>query len=260
MVMHSSLYRATVMHHRLAPTDHRFAYGIFLFCLDLDEIPTLARDLRLFGHNRKNVFEFRDADHLCAGADNLKDCLIAYVRSQGVQDPVSKVLLITHLRTLGYIFNPVSFYYCFGPGGEPVCCVAEVMNTYREVKLFLIRRDQYAGGMFRMIRPKHFYVSPFVDLDDMFEFRLALPGDRLRIHINDIDKGGKTFLVTSLTGVQRALTNRRLLGYLFRFPLITVKVILSIHWQALRLYVKRLPYHKKSSDPHLQQEVLYARH
>jgi DUF1365 family protein len=260
MVMQSSLYRSTVMHHRLAPTEHRFVYSIFLFCLDLDEIPMLARNLWLFGHNRKNVFEFRDADHLSEGTNRVKDSVIAYVRSKGVQDPVTKVLLITHLRTLGYIFNPVSFYFCYGPGDEPLCCVAEVMNTYREMKLFLIRRDHFARGMFRMVRPKHFYVSPFVDLDDMFEFRLALPRDHLRININDIDKRGNTFLVTSLSGEQRKLTNLRLLGYLVRFPFVTVKVIWSIHWQALRLYMKGLPYHTKASDPHLQQEVHYAGH
>ena len=258
--MQSSLYRSTVMHHRLAPTKHRFVYGIFLFCLDLDEIPMLDRNLWLFAHNRRNVFEFTDADHLSAGGERVKDSVLAYVRSKGVRDPVARVFLVTHLRTLGYVFNPVSFYYCFGPGDEPVCCVAEVMNTYREMKLFLIPREQFAGGTFRTVRTKHFYVSPFVDLDDMFEFRLALPRDTLRIHINDIDKRGNTFLVTSLTGERRELTNSRLLGYLFRFPLITVRIIWSIHWQALRLYVKGLPYRRKASDPHLQQEVYYARH
>ena len=248
------------MHHRLSPRKHRFVYDIYLFCLDLDEIPTLGRYLWFFGHNRRNLFEFRDADHLSMSGDKAKDSVISYARSKGVQDPITKVLLVTHLRTLGYIFNPVSFYFCFGPDDAPVCCVAEVMNTYREMKLFLIGRDHFDAGMFWMVRPKHFYVSPFVDLDAMFEFRVELPGDRLRIHINDLDKRGNAFLVTSLTGRKRELTNLRLLGYLFRFPLITVKLIWSIHWQALRLYVKGLPYHKKASNQHLQQEVHYARH
>ncbi len=257
--MHSSLYRSSIMHHRLAPKEHRFTYRIFLFCLDLDEIPVLARKFWLFGHNRKNVFSFRDADHMAGREGNVRDSLVAYLRSQGVREPVAKVLLLTHLRTLGYVFNPVSFYFCFGADGEPLCCVAEVMNTYREVKLYLVRADQFAGGMFRMVRPKHFYVSPFVDLDDKFEFRLAPPRERLQIRINDIDKQGHTFLITSLTGERRELTNLRLLGYFVRFPLITINVIWSIHWQALRLYAKGLPYHRKSSHPHLQHEVLHAR-
>ncbi len=258
--MHSSLYRSTIMHHRLVPREHSFVYGIFLFCLDLDEIPALARHLWLFGCNRKNVFEFRDADHLPPGAGTVKDRLLAYLRNGGVQEPVTRVLLLTHLRTFGYIFNPVSFYFCFGPGDEPVCCVAEVTNTFRESKLFLLGREKLAGGVFRAVRTKLFYVSPFIDLDERFDFRLAIPRTRLRIQINDIDDDGTTFLETSLTGEQRDLTNLRLAGYLFRFPLMTASVFWSIHWQALRLYLKGLPYRKKASDQHLQQEVYYARH
>ena len=258
MVIHSSLYRCRVMHHRLEPVEHRFVYDLFMFCLDLDEIPAIARSLWLVGHNRKNVFEFRDSDHLQFGPGTVKENVISYIRSKGVHGAIEKVLLVTHLRTMGYAFNPVSFYFCLGAADEPVCCVAEVMNTYRETKLFLMTRDEFDGGTFRALRQKYFYVSPFVDLDDTFEFRLAIPGDRLRMHIDDRDKTQKKFLLTSLVGERRSLTNARLLGYAFRFPLITLKVITAIHWQAMRLYLKKLPYHKKASNPHLQQEVFHA--
>jgi DUF1365 family protein len=257
-VMNSSLYRCRVMHHRLEPVEHRFVYDMFMFCLDLDEIPTIAQSLWLIGHNRRNVFEFRDTDHMRFGAETLKENVLSYVRSKGIHEAIEKVLLVTNLRTMGYAFNPVSFYFCLGVADQPVCCVAEVMNTYREMKHYLIARDEFDGESFHARRTKYFYVSPFVDLDDTFEFRLAIPGDHLRMHIDDKDKAQKKFLLTSLVGERKALTNSRLLGYALRFPLITLKVITAIHWQALRLYLKKLPYHKKASNPHLQKEVFNA--
>lgn len=259
-MINSLLYRCHVMHHRLEPVKHHFMYEIFMFCLDLDEIPVLARKLWLFGHNRKNVFEFRDADHLRFVAGTVKDNVISYARSKGVQGAIEKVFLVTHLRTMGYAFNPVSFYFCFGAADEPVCCVVEVMNTYREMKSYVITRNDFAGDQFHARMRKYFYVSPFVDLDDVFEFRLTIPGERLQVHINDIDKKQKKFLGTSLVGERRELTNMRLLGYMFRFPFITLKIIVAIHWQALRLYLKKLPYHNKASDQDLQREVFYAQH
>ncbi len=258
--MNSSLYRCRVMHHRLAPVEHRFVYNMFMFCLDLDEIPAIAQSLWLMGHNRINAFEFRDADHMRCGADTVKENVISYVRSKGVHEAIENVLLVTHLRTMGYSFNPVSFYFCLGVGGTPVCCVAEVMNTYREMKLYCMKQEDFDGESFHALRQKYFYVSPFVDPDDTFEFRLAFPGHRLRMHIDDRDKAHKKFLLTSLVGERRELTNARLLVYAFRFPLITLKVITAIHWQALRLYLKKLPYHKKASHPYLQREVLHGEH
>ncbi len=258
MVTHSCFYRCRVMHHRLGPVDHRFSYGVFMFSLDLDEIPEIARRLSLFGHNRKNLFEFREKDHNPSGAGSLKEQVILYARSHGVGEGIERVTLITHLRTMGYFFNPVSFYFCSGAGGAPVCCVAEVMNTYRERKLFLLGPDRFDGEAFRARFVKYFYVSPFVDLDDVFDFRLGVPGGGLRITIDDIDKRGRKFLVTSLNGERRELTNARLLGYAFRFPWITLGVLAGIHWQALRLYLKKLPYHTKASDKDLQREVYSA--
>ena len=260
MVINSSLYRCRVMHHRLKPVKHQFLYNIFMFCLDLDEIPLIARRLWLFGHNHRNIFEFRESDHLRFGAGTAKDNVISYARSKGVHDTIEKVFLITHLRTMGYAFNPVSFYFCFGAGHVPVCCVVEVMNTYREMKPYLITRERFDGKLFDARLLKYFYVSPFVELDDAFEFRLSIPGDRLQVHINDINKKKEKFLVTSLVGERRTLTNARLLGYMFRFPFITLKIIVAIHWQALRLYLKKVPYHKKASNQDLQREVFYARH
>jgi len=253
--MNSALYDCTVMHHRLEPRDHRFVYRIFMWCLDLDEIPALASRVFLLGHNRRNLFSFRETDHLAYGRGSLKEGVIAFARSQGESGEIARVLLVTHLRTMGHIFNPVSFYFCFGPQGEPRCAVAEISNTFGEMKPFFIPASEL--GLFRKEEEKLFYVSPFVHLQASFEFRLAAPGEMLRIAIDDI-AAGKKFLVTTLTGPRRELTNGRLLLYSLRFPFITLQVIGKIHWQAFRLWLKGIPYHKKTANPHLQQGVHHA--
>jgi DUF1365 family protein len=152
VVINSSLYRCRVMHHRFEPVKHHFVYDIFMFCLDLDEIPQIAQRLWLFGNNRKNVFEFRDTDHLRSNSGTVKENLISYARSKGVQDTIEKVFLVTNLRTMGYVFNPVSFYFCFGAADEPVCCIAEVSNTYREMKLYMIPRSDSRISAARILR------------------------------------------------------------------------------------------------------------
>src|SRR5438128_2461914 len=132
--MNSSLYTCDVMHYRLEPKKNRFVYRIFMFSLDLDEVSVAARTLWLFSRNRFNLFNFRDSDHMEPAGRTVKENILEYVRSHGVDLPEGRVVLVTHLRTLGYIFNPVCFYFCFDAVGKPACAVVEVENTYREKK------------------------------------------------------------------------------------------------------------------------------
>lgn len=256
--MTSSLYDCTVMHHRLRPVRHRFVYRLFMFCLDLDEIDSLAARSWFMSRNRWNLFSFRDSDHLQRGHATVRENLIDLIRSRGITEEIGKIYLITHLRTLGYVFNPVSFYYVFDTFGTPLCAVAEVHNTYREQKNFIARPDARTGDTFRMMEQKFFYVSPFVDLDAFMDFRMKVPTDQLRIRIDDVQHTNK-LIVTTLTGERKPVTDRMLLWYALRFPLVTVQVIFKIHWQALLLYVKGLPYHPKNANHHLQKEYAHAK-
>lgn len=257
MELNSCLYECTVMHHRLSPKKHHFRYRIFMLALDLDEIDQLDRRLFGFSRNRWNLYTFRDRDHLTLpGLEHatVRDNLHAWLEEQGVKLPTdSRIQLITLPRVLGHIFNPVSFYFCLDSAGAPLCAVVEVGNTFREMKPYLLR-EPVAKETFRLVTPKHFYVSPFSDLDLCFDFKLRLPGDLLDIHIDD-RKGEERVLLSALTGRRAALTSLRLWWFALKYPLITLKVIALIHWHALLLWMRRLPFHRKAAEPQLQRGV-----
>lgn len=255
--MNSCLYECSVMHHRFTPKVHHFAHDIFMCYLDLDELDLVAKKIHLFGHNRKNLYSFRDADHEPAGEKPLKERILAFIRHQDIDPgPLCRVMLLTLPRVLGYIFNPISVYYCFDAAGQPVCAVVEVGNTFREMKLYLLRREDLAAGLtFSKLVPKHFYVSPFSSLDLSFDFRLKIPGAALDIQIDDRD-GDEKALISTLAGRRAGLTNRNLCWFTLKYPLVTLKVIFLIHWHALRLWLKHVPFHRKAANLPLQQEVL----
>ena len=260
--MNSCLYECCVMHHRITPKEHSFRHRIFMLALDLDEIDTLAARIPFLSRNRRNLYEFRDRDHLTLpGLERatVKENLTAYLAQNGIRFPSGgRISLITLPRVLGYIFNPVSFYFCADAAGSPLCAVVQVGNTFREMKPYLLR-EPAGEDSFRLITPKHFYVSPFSALDlafDLaFDFKLRVPGEHLDIHIDDRE-GERRVLVSALTGKRAPLTAARLAWFTLKYPLITLKVIGLIHWHALLLWAKRVPFHRKAANPGLQRDVL----
>jgi len=258
--MNSSLYKATVMHHRLAPKKHRFHYNVFMFYIDLDELEVLKKKLTLFSLNRFNVFSFRDKEHLQLPIDapdtskNTKQHLLDYLNQCGLTDPVGKIMCLTNLNILGYNFNPVSFYFVFDTHQTPLCSVAEVSNTFREMKPFFLGKDLLENNKFHLNTTKYFYVSPFFNHDANFDFNFSIPGDKLNIRIDTFEKEERVFIST-LTGTKKQLNNLNLLWYSIRFPFLTFRIIILIHWNALLLWIKKIPYHKKNDLLNLQRDV-----
>lgn len=258
--MNTSLYECHVMHYRLEPKKNRFVYKLFMFSFDLDEIDSWAKRLWLLSRNRFNLFSFRDSDHLQRGFKTAKENILDFVASKGVHLENPRIVLLTHLRMFGHFFNPVCFYFCFDrPNDKPLCVVAELTNTYREMKPYLLGPECLRDGEFDRRVVKNFYVSPFMDLDAEFDFRLQVPGEAVNLYIDDY-KQGKKVLLSSVTGRRVPLSDGRLMWYILRFPVITLQVITLIHWQALVLWLKRVPHIKKAANPELQQEVYNARH
>ncbi len=250
----SAIYECRVMHHRLAPKVHRFDYRVFYLWLDLDNLDELDRSQALFSRNRWNLFSFRDQDHFHDDGRDVKTKLLAWLDTKRFNtSQIARVKLLTFPRVLGYIFNPVCFFYCFDSAGDPICAVTEVTNTFHEKKPYLLS-DRDPKGCFRLLTPKHFYVSPFTDLDLSFDFKLRIPDETLEIHIDDRE-GDSRLLLTALTGNRRPLTTSALLACAIKYPLLTLRVIFLIHWHAFRLWLKRLPVRRKAADPHLQRDV-----
>ena len=267
------------MHARLHPRKHRFVYRLFLFALDLDELPSLPRRLRLFSLERPNLYSFRDRDYLpthqplhqpstpppavCHLIDDkprdLKARVIAFLATRGIDLAGGRVLLVTLPRILGHLFNPVSFYFCFDRTGRPVAALAEVTNTFREVKPYFIPPAPSADpaatvSSFRIRTPKHFYVSPFSDVDVAFDFHLRAPGEQLSIQIDD-HAGATRTLTSTLAGPRRELTSARLAWFTLKYPLLSLRVVALIHWHALRLWLKRVPWFPKAARPADQRDL-----
>ena len=262
--MNSCLYKATVMHNRLSPKEHSFHYDIFMFYLDLNEIDTLSSRLKFMSRNKFNLFNFRDKDHLQLPREkpdtvkNTRQHIKDYLAINSVQIGEGKIMVLTNLCTLGYQFNPVSFYFCYNELNEPVCSVVEICNTFKEMKPYFLGGESLNENRFKLRIPKFFYVSPFIDMDTYFDFDLNIPDQKMKIKIDDYDKEGNRFFISTLTGEKKPLTDVNLLIYFFSFPLITLKVITLIHWQALKLWLKKLPFHKKEANTDLQREVFRA--
>jgi DUF1365 family protein len=231
----SAVYTGTLVHARRTPTRHVFRYPISYWLFDLDELAELERRLRLFSVNARNLVSLRDRDHF-DGTMPLKQAVLDLAG-----DPtIERVLMLTQPRVAGYVFNPVSFCWCYRHDGSLACMVAELNNTFGERLPEVLR-----GPDLRYEHRKRLHVSPFFGLDQSYEYAFSQPGDEVwaRIHVRD-DDGGRP-LTAVLHGRRRELTNGSLASLLLRYPLQPLQVTALIHFEALRLWRRRVPFHHK---------------
>lgn len=253
--MNSCLYDTDIIHYRTEPKTYRFTHKSFMFYVDLDELPELDRKFWLFGYNRRSLFRFNDKDHIEIQSQSVKKNILEYVSRQGIQTEIHRVMLLTNVRIAGYIFNPVCFYYCFDTNDRPVCAVAEVGNTFGELKPFFLGPETFEKQTFQSVQKKYYYISPFIDLEVPMDFQLKIPGERLMIRVDDLKKNGR-LLYATMKGRRKEMTSSSLLWHAIRFPFETLRVIFLIHYHAAVLhFVKKIPYHKKNDNPDLQREV-----
>ncbi|MES2661008.1 MAG: DUF1365 domain-containing protein [Verrucomicrobiota bacterium] len=251
----NALYECTVVHCRLKPKRNPFTYRVFMFSVDIDELPALGKRFFCFSHNRFNLFSIDDKDHLHRGKPGIRANLTSWLDEQGVHCPVdARIRLLTFPRVLGYGFNPVSFYYVESKSGEPIAAVGEVVNTFREMKLYAMESIGSDGLWHRRVA-KNFYVSPFSDPGDEFDFKLGLPAETWRVNIDDYANGERA-LLSSVRGDRRELTSMRLVWYAFKYPLLSLKIIGLIHWHALLLWIGRVPFFRKSERREAQLDVM----
>lgn len=249
------IYHCEVMHRRLRPRQRAFSYRVFMLDVELGAVGEVARSCRFLSHNRFNLFSIDDEDHVDLGvAGGIRANLEAWLAERGkILEQGDQVRLLTFPRCLGYGFNPVSFYYITPTHGGSTYAVAEVVNTFREMKLYLVESSADGPPAARMA--KHFYVSPFSDPGDDFDFHLGIPAADWRVRIDDLD-GDELVLTSSIRGTAAPLSSSRLFWCALKYPLLSIQIIGLIHWHALMLWLKRIPFFRKGERSEVQTHVL----
>jgi len=219
------LYDAVVSHTRSVSPKRAFSHRLYYWLVDLDDLPRLPRAIRPFAR-------FQARDHLGDSERTIRENLDSWLALQGVELRGGRVWMLTHARTLGHVFNPITVYWCFSPEGDVVCVVAEVHNTYGERHCYLLRPDAGDRASFE----KDFYVSPFLDLDGCYTLRAPVPGDRLAVSIV-LRRADEVSLVATLRGSARPATE--FASLLIRYPLVTVRTVVLIRFHGIALVVRR---------------------
>jgi DUF1365 family protein len=241
IVKSPQLFIGHVMHRRLRPALHTFSYPVFFVRLPLARLA--AADNAIFAVDRANLMSFHQRDHGPRDGSALLPWIQRLLRERGLPDD-GEVVLQTFPRVLGYVFNPVSFWFCHDRRGELIALLAEVSNTFGERHHYLLHNPDgkpLVDGQV-LIADKALHVSPFCKVEGVYRFRLALDGPIQRVGIDYADASG-TLLLTALSGRPRAWFAPALLGAFLRMPLLTLGVMARIHWQALRLWLKKVPFH-----------------
>jgi len=245
--MNSSIYQCNIRHERLMPVKHSFEYPLYLYYLDLSELPLLDRRLPFFGHNRWNLSSIYDSDYLHDNAGSIGQKLAALLQSQGYPENIQKIMMITSARFLDKVFNPVNFYFCFGTNERFSCVVAEVNNTFGEKHLYILqaRRNDPAGYPQTFSALKSFHVSPFNNMEGEYQFRFSEIGLKLDIRIQLV-RHGEIILKTKVCGNRTPLSPLNHIKTIIRHPLQPLLTMQRILWQAAKLYfIKKLPYYPK---------------
>jgi DUF1365 family protein len=245
----SALYAGKVMHQRLRPRRHRLSYRMFQLLFDLDEIDTLAGRLRFFSRNRFNLFSFVDADHGDGSGAPLKAYVGRQLKAAGIETDGGPIRLLCLPRMLGYAFNPLSVYFCYRRQGPLAAILYEVNNTFGQRHSYLIPVvDEPHGNIIEQHCRKAFYVSPFMAMDMDYRFRVAPPDSGLSLHITGSDAQGP-LIVAAFSGKRRPLSDAALAGALLAYPLLTLKVVAGIHWEALLLWLKGVRLQPRPAPP-----------
>ena len=235
----AALYFGDVMHARLKPMGHRFSYRVMSLLIDLDRLDAADRQSRLFGVNRAALYSFNEVDHGERDGSSLRTYVQRRAAEHGIDLAGGRVLLLCYPRLLGYTFNPLSVYFCYRATGELALTIYEVRNTFGDIHAYVlpVQPGQLSDAGVRQQQDKLFYVSPFIEMAMRYHFRVLPPGENVRVRILETDRDGP-LLAATFNGRRRRLDTVGLLRSFFSLPLVTLKILGAIHWEALRLWLK----------------------
>ncbi len=245
---HASLYWCRIMHERLIPFRHKFNYRVFSLLLDLDALPDIARHSAFFRHNSFGLFSFHDMDHGPRDGSPLRPWVETILRQNGLEAASASIRLFCFPRLLGYAFNPLSIYFCHDQHDRLRAILYEVKNTFGDQHGYLIEITDSGEKLLRHGATKQFHVSPFLPLSGDYEFCIRPPADHIAIQIRHTGPEGLRLIATQ-TGSREAFSDRALIKAWLRHPLMTLKVIGAIHWEALHLWRKGAAFFHRPEAP-----------
>ena len=259
--MHSCIYEGTIRHRRFEPVENAFKYRMFMMYLDLAELDHVFDIHPFWSVEKPNVACFRRRDHLGDSSRSLSESVRAFVAQQSGHEPAGPIRLLTHLSYFGYRFNPVSFYFCFDRTDRVVeTIVTEINNTpWGEQHAYVLSESMNRGteNKKRFRFGKDFHVSPFMCMEQTYDWRFTAPNDGLSIHIDNWENKTHLFDATMVMK-KKALSRSALTRVLFQYPLMTAKVTGAIHWQALKLWWKKAPFYPHPKYKKDKLEVLHG--
>jgi DUF1365 family protein len=240
--MNSCIYNGEVTHTRFKPVRHFLKYKTFSLLIDLDEINELDSRISIFSHNKFNVFSFYDRDHGERDGSNLKEWVLTNIRKFNIEGKINKIKILCYPRIFGYVFNPLSIFYCY-ESDKLKSIFYEVKNTFNEqhTYIFKIKNNDEITQKCK----KKFYVSPFMDMETYYNFKLINPNNKLSVFIKQTDSTG-TILTATQTGDRKEFNFQQLIKNFFKYPLMTIKIISSIHYEAFLLWKKGAIYRKRN--------------
>ena len=242
-MINSSIYNGSVIHKRFKPKKHFFKYKVFSLFLDLSELKELNNNLNFFSLNKFNLISFYEKDHGERDGSSLLDWVKNNLRSNSISTDNIKVKLLCYPRILGYVFNPLSIFFVYDNDENLISILYEVKNTFGEQHTYVFKIE----GENKLIQnncSKKFHVSPFIEMDCNYFFRILNPGDKLSVIIDQYDQEGK-ILFASQDGIRSDLTNKNLMNSYLKHPLMTFKIISAIHFEAFKLWIKGIKFVKK---------------
>ena len=237
MIKNSKIYTGKVIHKRFKPKEHYFKYNVFSLLIDLNELEQINKDIKFFSYNKFNIISFFDKDHGDRDGSSIKSWVKKNLKSIGIMTEDISIKLLCYPRIFGYVFNPLSTYFVYNKYSELISIFYEVKNTFGEQHTYIFKAQDEKTVQNKC--KKKFYVSPFIEMDCEYHFKTLNPREQLSVVINQNDKDGK-LLFASQDGTSKDFNNKNLILSYLTHPLMTFKIIGAIHYEAFKLWAKRI--------------------
>jgi hypothetical protein len=244
MIKNSYIYTGNVVHKRFKPKIHYFKYKVFSLLIDLSEIKLLDQNLKIFSYNKFNIVSFYDKDHGARNGSSIKDWVISNLKKNKIDTENIQIKLLCYPRIFGYVFNPLSVFYIYDRSSNLISILYEVKNTFGEQHTYVFKTE-INHNLIQHTCKKKFHVSPFIEMDCTYFFRLLKPGNKISVIINQNDNNGK-ILYASQDGVRSEINNINFIKSYLKHPLMTFKIIFAIHYEAFKLWSKGIKFIKKT--------------